>query len=154
MKQEILELDQKFGAEFAGKYVFKEITWAKRNRIIQKYTKYNNVTGEVISSDFIAIQAETIMASLHGQPENRPINIDKLLSEEPEKGLPVGLGELLSQYANQVCALTPVETRFLSSVSDEESLTMQSQVSDSLKNSVGPQIKSPDSQSEQSKNTS
>ena len=69
MKQEIIEIDNRFGEEYQGKYVFKEITWAKRNRIIQKHTKYSRLSGDVESSDFIAIQAETIIASMHGQPD-------------------------------------------------------------------------------------
>jgi len=68
LKQETLEVDSRFGEEYQGTYVCKEITWAKRNRIIQKHTRYNRLNGDVESSDFIAIQAETIMASLHGQP--------------------------------------------------------------------------------------
>ncbi len=89
MKTETLEIDGRFGEEFAGKYVFREITWAKRNRIIQKHTKYNNVTGDVISSDFVAIQAETIMAALHGQPQSHPITLEKLLADDSEQGFAV-----------------------------------------------------------------
>jgi hypothetical protein len=47
MKQETIEVDNRFGEEYRGKYIFKEITWAKRNRIIQKHTKYARLTGEV-----------------------------------------------------------------------------------------------------------
>jgi len=154
MKQETLNLDGRFGAEFAGKYFFKEPTWATRNRIIQKYTKYNNISGEVISSDFIAIQAETIMACLYKQPEGNPVTLVKLLSEDPEKGLPFGLGELLAKYANQVCALTQAETRFLSSASDDKSLTLPLPNSGFPKNSDGPQTKSLDNPPESSTNTS
>jgi hypothetical protein len=78
MKTEILELSQEFGAEYQGKYIFKEITWAKRSRIIQKYTKYNPSSGQVLSSDLIAIQAETIR-DLHGQPESKSLSLAKFL---------------------------------------------------------------------------
>ena len=64
MRTEVLELDERFGKEYAGRYVFQEITWAKRSRIIQKYTKYHPISGHVVSSDFIAVQAETIWVSL------------------------------------------------------------------------------------------
>ncbi len=153
MKSEPLELDSRFGAEFAGKYLFKEITWAKRNRIIQKNTKYNNVTGDVISSDFVAIQAETIMAALHGQPESHPITLEKLLADDPEQGLPYDFGELIAKTANRVCGLDKEETRFLSSVSDGENRTVLSPISDLVKNSAGPQIKSPSSLPESSTST-
>jgi hypothetical protein len=111
MNSEVLDLDNRFGAEFTGKYVLKEITWAKRNRIIQKHTKYNNVTGEVVSSDFLAIQAETIIASIHGQPETKPITLQKLLSDE--EGVPIELGELLSKVVNGLNGLSHEDLRFL-----------------------------------------
>ena len=111
MKSESLEIDGRFGEEYQGKYVFKEITWAKRNRIIQKYTKYSKLSGEVESSDFIAIQAETIMASMHGQPESHPITLEKLLGEEV--GVPIELGESFSKVANKLNAVSREDLRFL-----------------------------------------
>ena len=89
MRTETIELDERFGKEYAGRYVFQEISWAKRSRTIQKNTKYSQMTGQVQSSDYVAIQAETIMASLKEQPEHKPITLEKLLSEED--GVPVGL---------------------------------------------------------------
>jgi len=91
VRTEVLELDNRFGEEYAGRYVFQEISWAKRSRIIQKHTKYSQMTGQVVSSDYVAIQAETVWASLKEQPESKPISLEKLLSEED--GIPVGLGE-------------------------------------------------------------
>ena len=110
MKKETLELDNRFGAEFAGKYVFQEITWAKRNRILQKYTKYNLSTGAVVSSDYVAIQAETIFASIAEQPASKPITLDRLLSET-ETGLPNALGEVLTKAANRVCIVSVDESK-------------------------------------------
>lgn len=150
MKTESLEIDVRFGEEYQGKYVFKEITWAKRSRIIQKHTKYSKLSGEVESSDLIAIQAETIMASLHGQPESHPITLERLLSEE--NGIPIGLGELFSQVANRLNNVDPEEARFLSEPSADKSRIQPSQTSDSSKNSDGPQINSQDNQQKQSNN--
>ena len=121
MKQEVLEIDNRFGEEYQGKYVFGEITWAKRNRIIQKYTKYSKLSGEVESSDFIGIQAETIMASLHGQPESHPVSLEKLLGEDV--GVPIELGELFSKVANQLNAVSQGDLRFLL-----EQLSMESRI--------------------------
>jgi hypothetical protein len=104
MKTETVELDDQFGKEYAGKYVFQEISWAKRSRIIQKHTKYHLMTGHVVSSDYVAIQAETIWASLKEQPEDKPITLEKLLSEED--GVPIGLGELFSKVVNRLCGVT------------------------------------------------
>ena len=64
LRTETIDIDERFGEECAGKYVFEEISWAKRSRIIQKYTTYHPLTGQVISSDYVAIQAHTIFAAL------------------------------------------------------------------------------------------
>jgi hypothetical protein len=92
--------------------VFQEICWAKRSRIIQKHTKYHPTTGQVIKSDYVAIQAETIWASLKEQPESKPITLEKLLGEED--GIPIGLGEFFSKSVNSLCGVTVKETKNLS----------------------------------------
>jgi len=110
LKTEVLEVDERFGKEYAGKYLFTELTWAKRSRIIQKHTKYHPSTGQVVSNDFIAIQAETIWASLKEQPQNNPITLEKLLSEH-EDGIPIALGELLSKVVNRLNVVSFEETK-------------------------------------------
>ena len=109
LRTETVELDDRFGTEYRGKYVFQEITWAKRSRIIQKYTKYHPMTGQVLNSDYIAIQAETIWAALEEQPPTKPISLEKLLSEE--NGVPIELGELFSKVVNRLCGLTTDEVK-------------------------------------------
>lgn len=109
MRTETVELDKRFGEEYAGKYVFKEISWMKRSRIITKYTKYHPTTGQVMNSDLPAIQAETIWASLKEQPETSPITFEKLMDEE--NGIPIELGELFSNIVNRLCSLTLEETK-------------------------------------------
>jgi hypothetical protein len=140
MRRETIELGTEYGAEYAGKYVFQELTWAKRSRIIQKHTRYHSVSGQVQNSDFIAIQAETIWASLKEQPPSQPLTLEKLLSEE--NGIPVPLGELFSNTVNRLCALTREETAFLSAPSDAKNPTSQSQTFDCARNSAGPQTSS------------
>jgi len=110
VRTETLEVDERFGKEYAGRYVFREITWAKRNRILQKYTQYSPKTGTVITTDYVAIQAETIWASLKEQPDGKPLSLEKLLGED-ENGIPIGLGELLSKTANKLNALSVEETK-------------------------------------------
>jgi hypothetical protein len=146
-----IEIDTRFGEEFRGKYVFKEITWAKRNRIIQKYTKYNKLTGEVESSDFIAIQAETIIASMHGQPAAKPITLEKLLSEED--GVPIELGELFSKVANKLNSVAHEDLRFLLEQLDEQSRIQLLASLGYAKNSDGPQPNSQNSLPEQSRSS-
>jgi hypothetical protein len=152
MRREVLELDEHFGKEYAGRYVFQEITWAKRSRIIQKYTKYHQMSGQVVSSDFIAIQAETIWASLKEQPEHKPICLEKLLSEE--EGIPIELGELFSGIVNRLNGLGIDETAFLSEQSEDKSQTKHLQTSASVKSSAGHQTSSQNSQPKPSNNSS
>jgi hypothetical protein len=134
MRTETIEIDERFGKEYAGRYVFQEITWAKRSRIIQKYTKYHHITGQVISSDFVAIQGETIWASLREQPGAKPVSLERLLGEN--EGVPIELGELFSKIANKLCGITVDEQRFLSEPSEGKNHIQPSSNSDSAKNSA------------------
>ena len=152
MRQETVEIDEAFGKEYAGRYVFSEISWAKRSRIIQKHTKYSKMTGQVESSDFVAIQAETIWASLKLQPEQKPISLEKLLSEED--GITIELGELFSKVVNRLCGVSREETAFLSEQSEEASQTPALQTSDFAKNSGGHHSSSEGNQPKPSKSSS
>lgn len=109
MRTETIELDDRLGTEYRGTYEFQEITWAKRSRIIQKHTKYHPMTGQVLSSDYITIQAETIWAALKEQPPTQPISLEELLSEE--NGIPIELGEIFSKVVNRLCGLTTDEAK-------------------------------------------
>lgn len=149
MRTEKIELDARFGEEYKGTYIFAEITWAKRNRIIQKHTKYNRLSGDVESSDFIAIQAETIIASMHGQPASKPITLEKLLSEED--GIPIELGELFSKTVNKLNGLSREDLRFLLEQLDEESRIQLLSSFGFVKPSGGPQHSSHSSQPEPSR---
>lgn len=151
MNEESFEIDERFGKEYQGKYVFKEITWAKRNRIIQKHTKYSRFSGEVESSDFIAIQAETIVASMHGQPDSKPITLEKLLSEED--GIPIELGELFSKVVNKLNGMSHEDLRFLLEQLNEESRILLFRSFGFVKPSDGHQPSSPSSLPEQSRNS-
>ncbi len=152
MRSETVELDARFGKEYAGRYVFQEITWAKRSRIIQKHTRYHAVTGQVLGSDFVAIQAETVWASLREQPSHRPVTLDKLLGEED--GIPAELGELLCKAANRLCGIARDEERFLSAQSDEADRIQRSHCFDCAKNSDGRRINSQCSQPKPSRSSS
>lgn len=152
MHTEKIEIDARLGKEYSGTYIFAEITWAKRNRIIQKYTKYNKLSGDVESSDFIAIQAETIIASLHGQPHSHPITLEKLLGEE--EGIPIELGELFSKVVNRLNGMSREDLRFLLEQLDEESRTALLSSFGYVKASAGHPQNSPSSLLEQSRSSS
>jgi hypothetical protein len=147
MRTEKIEIDGRFGEEYQGTYTFAEITWAKRNRIIQKHTKYNRLSGDVESSDFIAIQAETILASMHGQPQSNPITLEKLLGEED--GIPIELGELFSKVVNKLNGVSREDLRFLLEQLDEESRTALLSSLGYVKASAGHQHSLQSSQPEQ-----
>jgi hypothetical protein len=110
MQTETVRVDESFGEEFAGAYVFREITRVKRLRIIKKYTRYHPQTGAVLDSDIAAIDAETIWASLKEQPENKPITLERLLSED-EDGLPNKLTSLFARTVNNLNGLSPEEIK-------------------------------------------
>jgi hypothetical protein len=118
MRREEVNLDSRFGDEYKGKYLFQEITWAKRSRIIQKHTKYSEQTGRVINVDSFAIQAETIWASLREQPQSKPVSLEKLLNED--LGVSIELGELFSKIVNKLNGMTHEDLRFLLEQLDEE----------------------------------
>jgi len=144
LRKKTVEVDSRFGTEYRGRYVFQEISWAKRSRIIQKHTKYHPLTGNVLGSDYVAIQAETIWASLKEQPEGKPITLEKLLSEE--NGIPVGLGELFSRVVNELCGVTPEEVKNSCGRCGEESLIQASPGLGSAKSSGGLHVNSPGNQ--------
>jgi hypothetical protein len=100
----------------------------------------------------VAIQAETIMASLKEQPPNKPITLEKLLSEED--GVPIELGELFSQIVNRLNAVSLEETAFLSEPSENKSQIKHSQSLGSAKSSGGHQGNSLNSQQKQSSSSS
>ena len=152
MRREQLDVDDRFGEEYTGTYVFQEISWARRSRIIQKHTKYHPMTGQVLSSDYVSIQAETIFAALREQPKSQPVTLEKLLSEED--GIPVELGERFSTLVNRLCGLTVDEFRFLSEPSAEKAPIQASQSSGSAKSSDGPPTSSRDRQPGPSRNSS
>jgi len=152
MRSETIQIDDRFGKEYAGCYVFQEITWAKRSRIIQKHTRYHPLTGQVVGSDFVAIQAETVWASLREQPAHRPVTAEKLLGEED--GIPVELGELFCKVANMLCGITRDEEHFLSAPSDEANHIQHSPCSGCAKNSGGHPVNLQGSQLKSSRNSS
>jgi hypothetical protein len=151
MRKEEILLDERFGKEYAGRYVFTEITWAKRNRIIQKHTRYSPQTGQVVSSDYVAIQAETILASLREQPKDKPVTLEILLGED--EGVPAELGELFSRIVNQLNTVGVDETSFLSEPSADRNRIKSSQTLDSARNSDGRPSSLNSSQPESSNNS-
>lgn len=152
MRTETVEVDECFGEDYKGNYVFEEISWAKRNRIIDRHTKYHPFTGQVVSTDTIAIQAETIWAALKQQPAHKPLSLEKLLSEDI--GIPIELGELFSKVVNDLCGLTAQAQRFLSALYEEGKPIQNSQSSVCAKSLGGHPTSLKSSQPKPSKSSS
>lgn len=121
MRKISVEVDDKYGSEYRGKYVLRELSWAKKSRIAENYMKINTQTGEVLKSDYVAIQAEILYAAIVAQPENKPITIAKLLDEE--NGVPDGLFKFFQKASNSINGVDPEEARFLLTQLGEEDLT-------------------------------
>jgi hypothetical protein len=137
VKEEKVILSPEWGA-LEGEYVFSEISWAKRNRILQKYTKYSSATGQVESSDNVSIQAELVWASLRGRkPAKSPLTLAMLL-DETDNGVPVEVGELFSQVVSRLCTLTKQDLHFLLEQLSEEDRIQLFQSFGYAKNSAGP----------------
>src|SRR3989337_4377993 len=110
------------------------------------------MTGQVTSSDFVAIQAETIWGSLREQPESKPITLDRLLGDE--EGIPIELGELLSNVVNKLNGMTHEDLRFLLERLAEGSRIQLFQSFGFVKNSAGLQPSLPSNQPKPSSNSS
>jgi len=110
VQTETVVLDESFGKEYAGKYVVQEITRRKRLNIIAKYTRYSQ-TGAILSTDMSAIDAETLWAALKEQPASNPISLEKLLEEDPERGVPNRVTSCLIKTVNKLKGLSAEEVK-------------------------------------------
>jgi hypothetical protein len=109
-KQEQFDIDERFGKEYQGHYTAREIPWAVHKEIIEKYTQYNHRTGEVLSINHTAIQAEFALASLK-QPANKPITLEKLLGRDIETCIPPELAQLIEKKVNSVITISTEEKK-------------------------------------------
>jgi hypothetical protein len=109
-KQEEFDIDESYGQAYKGHYVARQIPWALRKEIIERYTQYNHQTGQVLSINHTTIQAEFILASLK-QPANEPITVEKLLSRDIETCVPPELAELIEKKVNSLINLSAEERK-------------------------------------------
>lgn len=93
------KLDDRFGKEYAGEYVFQPISWGRLMKITQRYTKR---IGRKSIVDSLAVSAHLINETLVKRP--KAVTLEKLLSQQlPDKGgLPIGLGNWLSDIVNRL----------------------------------------------------
>ena len=98
-KEKEIKLNDRFGKEFSGSYVFESISWGKSNQITSDCTSISPV-GQKSSVDMKRLQALMLYASLKEKP--KAITLERLLSEDSDEGLPPALGELLMACADHV----------------------------------------------------
>jgi hypothetical protein len=97
MRKEV-KLDNTFGNEYSGKYVFSSISWAKSNDITSQCTQSNPLTKQT-TIDLKKLQAMTLDAVMVDRP--KAVTLEKLMCEG-ENGLPLPLGELLMAMCDRV----------------------------------------------------
>jgi hypothetical protein len=102
MKEIVLQVDDSFGEVYKGEYVFQGITWGKYTQIMKKHTVTNQ---GVVYTDETKMNADLILATLKSQPETKPVTIESLTSEDPEKGIPPMFGAKLLECACKVSGL-------------------------------------------------
>jgi hypothetical protein len=136
--EERFVVGDEFGEQYKGTYVLKPLAWAKHARISQRHTRIDYQTGRILEVDYITSQLETVMASLHGQPEKAKITFERLSSEDAEVAVPSGLVEKLLAASNKLNGMDFESNSFLPIALGENSDTQQSQSSGSSKKPVGP----------------
>ncbi len=130
-KTESVKIDKRFGDEFEGTYEFRQITQCEYERVLLSFM---DALGKVPKQDVLKVQREVMWVSLVSQPQNQPLNKNRVVQGQ----LPYGLSVKLNDAYNKVNGMEPEEQRFLSSPSDESSLTQDSQSSSSVSVSDGP----------------
>jgi hypothetical protein len=127
-----ISVDSRFGPEFQGEYALRQITQGEYEEALYKYV--NTVTGRISKENVKRINAAALWKSLIQQPSSNPITLQKLLAGD----LPYGLVAKLQVAFDKINGLEAQEQAFLSTASDEEDLTLQSQDSGSARSSAGP----------------
>jgi len=95
-----IELDDRWGKEYAGEYVFTMVPWARLNAITQRNVVRSR-RGEVIKINLVNIQAETIWEALErGKHCPKGLTLEKL--KDQEHGIPPALGDWLLKHTDKV----------------------------------------------------
>jgi len=91
-REKRIEIDDRFGKEFKGVYVFRTISWAESNRISGECTKIIPQTKRSLI-DLKRMQALMVDSTLKERPE--ALTLQVLLGEDPKVLMPPVLGEIL-----------------------------------------------------------
>jgi len=131
MQTEKVEVDSRFGPEFAGIYEFRQVSQGEYEDVLLSFM---DALGKIAKKDLLKVNRKMLWISLIQQPPQKPLTAELLLKGD----IPHGLSTRLQEAYDKANGLTPEETRFLSSQSDAEPQTQDSQSSPSAKDSTGP----------------
>lgn len=136
------KIDKRFGEQFVGDYEFRQITQGEYERVL---VSYMDASGKVPKQDILKVNRECLWMSLVSQPASKPLYKDLIVQGR----LPYGLSLKLQEIYDNVNGIEMDEQRFLSSPSDENNPTPDSQNSsyasdsDGQKPSITPQADKP-----------
>jgi len=112
-----IKIDNRFGKEYSGEYIFRSITWGRSNEVTSECTSMNPITKQT-KVDLRRLQALMLDATMVERPKE--ITIEKLLSLED--GIPMALGELLMAAADYVNGFSQKEREELKNLKQQWNL--------------------------------
>lgn len=119
MKTATVEVDRRFGEEYAGVYEFRQVTQGEYEQVL---VSYMDALGKIAKQDILKVNREMLWIALVRQPESRPLTRERVIQGQ----IPYGLSVKLQEAFDKINGLGAEEQRFLSGQSDEESRTQGS----------------------------
>jgi hypothetical protein len=130
METQKVSIDKRFGEQFAGEYEFRQITQGEYERVL---VSYMDAAGKVPKQDILKVNRECLFLALVSQPAHKPLYRDLIVQGR----LPYGLSLKLQEAYDHINGIDIEEQRFLSSPSEESSLTPDSPSSSCVSGSDG-----------------
>jgi len=100
-----IELDDRFGSQYKGEYLFVSISYGRSNAITAECTKVHPL-GQRTEIDVKTLNAKMVLATLIKKP--KIITLEHMV-DESSNGLPTALGELLMAATDYVNGYSPKE---------------------------------------------
>ncbi len=112
-----VNVDKRFGSQYEGAYVFKQITQGEYEKIMLTYM---DASGKVAKQDVLKVNREAMWTALKEQPSGKPLNHELVIHGR----LPYGLSLKLQEAYDKANGIDMDEQRFLSSPSEEKPNTL------------------------------
>ncbi len=125
-----VKIDGRFGEQFVGDYEFRQISQGEYERVL---VSYMDAAGKVPKQDILKVNRECLWMALVSQPTAKPLSKDLVVQGR----LPYGLSLKLQEVYDRINGIDIEEQRFLSSPSEESSLTPDSPSSSCVSGSDG-----------------